>query len=501
MAENKSIYKLITDNIIDGRLREDFVLPDEEDDDCPVKFAAGARDGMCIYHIQPYQMTEDDYKLLERSIAAVSNGDFEQTDSLWAELGRTARAIQVVDEFQQYIRDHADEIDVATAYPCIFDIVCRSSNKESIKFALTIMELLDTEHDFIKKVVRNIALSDEFTIFAVWIMRGWENGNDELLELAKKVKGWGRIHIVDLIDPDTDEIREWLLTEGTKNDVVYGYSALTCWEKSGAEEKIRGELTYKEYQGVLTLIEALLEEGPVPGISKIDNADQKVSSVLSRWEKYDLTADDYQNISCIRTSIDSDENYPLSARECDTILSSDKCINTVNEAVKQGKAIRLAKDLGLEYKDKLMSSLENDFDSYKSMCDCLMEDERYLERVIDVFRKNIPFEKMTGDPEADVEYEDIYNYSLPYRFFIQNLSDHPLKGTDLVINGLKCKDSACRISALMTIQDWVTSSGTLLTGLSSELYSAVSEMVTAEPNAQAAEMIAELMSGKTEFSE
>ena len=44
MAEQKSIYELISENIIDGKLDEDFVLPD--DSVGPVKFAAGAMDGM-----------------------------------------------------------------------------------------------------------------------------------------------------------------------------------------------------------------------------------------------------------------------------------------------------------------------------------------------------------------------------------------------------------------------------------------------------------------------
>lgn len=187
MAEQKSIYELISENIIDGKLDENFTIPD--DSERPVKFAAGAMDGMCVYHMRPYEMTTEDNNILERSVDAVAKGDFEQTDKLWAELGKSARAIQVVDQFQQYIQEHADEIDVATAYPCVFDIVCKSNNKESIKFALEFMELLDTSQDFIMDVVRTIGLSDEFTIFSAWIMRGWDNGNNELFELAQKVNG------------------------------------------------------------------------------------------------------------------------------------------------------------------------------------------------------------------------------------------------------------------------------------------------------------------------
>ena len=70
MAEQKSIYELISDNIINGKLDENFVLPD--DSEGPVKFAAGAMDGMCVYHMRPYEMTTEDYNILEKSVAAVS---------------------------------------------------------------------------------------------------------------------------------------------------------------------------------------------------------------------------------------------------------------------------------------------------------------------------------------------------------------------------------------------------------------------------------------------
>ena len=399
MAEQKSIYELISDNIINGKLDENFVLPD--DSEGPVKFAAGAMDGMCVYHMGPHEMTTEDYNILEKSVAAVAKGDFEQTDKLWAELGKSARAIQVVDQFQQYIQEHADEIDVKAAYPCVFDIVCKSNNKESIKFALEFMELLDTSQDFIMDVVRTIGLSDEFTIFSAWIMRGWDNGNNELFELAQKVDGWGRIHIIELLEPDTEEIRKWLLTEGTKNDVVYAYSALTCWEKSDAEERLyNSDLSYEEYSGLLTLTDALLDEGPVWGISKIDNADEILSDIVSRANEYTLSIDDYENIR--RISVSTNDKYPLGKQACDVLLFSDRCRLTVEKAITEGKGIELASLLGIDYKESLMLSLEKDFHNNRFYCDKLLGDDAYTERVLDVFRNNLPFEEMVGEPQDSI---------------------------------------------------------------------------------------------------
>ena len=341
MTQERSIYDLIKENIVDGKLREGFSLPRDEKEG--VGFADGAMDGISVYHMGPYEITDDDKSLIERSLVTVSKGDCEQTDAIWAKLGKNARAIKIVDQFQELIREHADEIDVKTAYKSVYEILCSSAEKESIKFALEFMELLDTEIDFVKKAVRHIGLSDEFTVFAVWIMRGWENGNKEVFELAKKVNGWGKIHAIEMLLPETEEIRNWLLTEGTKNDILYSYSALTCWDKSGAEHRLTGKLTHEGYNGVLTLVNALTDEGPISGISEIENADELVSEIIDRSEEYTLTIDEYEIIRQIYTWSENEEGYKKTSTACQTVLFSDKCRSTIESQMDQGKYTELKK--------------------------------------------------------------------------------------------------------------------------------------------------------------
>jgi hypothetical protein len=80
--------------------------------------------------------------------------------------------------------------------------------------------------------------------------------------------GWGRIHAVEWLSPDTQEIQDWLLMESYKNDIMGEYSALTCVKKSGLPRRIREKsLTQVEFASVSKLIHYLLLEGPVDGIS------------------------------------------------------------------------------------------------------------------------------------------------------------------------------------------------------------------------------------------
>ena len=68
-------------------------------------------------------------------------------------------------------------------------------------------------------------------------LKYWDNSNELIFELAKKLHGWGRIHAVKMLKPeDNDEMKEWLWLEGWKNNVMPEYSAYECYTKSGAKE-------------------------------------------------------------------------------------------------------------------------------------------------------------------------------------------------------------------------------------------------------------------------
>ena len=124
-----------------------------------------------------------------------------------------------------------------------------------------------------RNLVRVLALSDEFTLYALFLMRRWADGNDAVWEAAQHVSGWGRIHAVAQLEPGSDAIRRWLLLEGWRNNVAPDYSALTCVEKSGLAEALHsGALDSAEFTAAGELLPYLLSEGPVAGISALENS-------------------------------------------------------------------------------------------------------------------------------------------------------------------------------------------------------------------------------------
>ena len=199
MSNANSIYNIIKANITDGKLPEHFSLPVPEDQDQEIPFADGAMDGIYIYHMEHTDMTEEDKAQMAVAVSCLNRADYEGSDKELKKLGRMASAIGSIDEMQQYIRSHAhnpndkpdpnnpEEIRLSLKNIC--DIARRlieeSENKESVKFGLLICEIFRSHPDQIKEVITTLGLSDEFTIFTVWNMLNWENGNSLIFDLIK----------------------------------------------------------------------------------------------------------------------------------------------------------------------------------------------------------------------------------------------------------------------------------------------------------------------------
>ena len=287
MNSQKSIYEYILEHLKDEQLERSFSLPEleEEDEDAP-RFADGAMDGISLYHMGPARLDAAGTRMMLRALKYACAGMKQDADKAFAALGSSFRAISIADELQSYILDHTDRFPAAEIYETAGYLMLHSADRESVKFGLCLAGLFELGEDPLKEVIRRLGYSDEFTIFAVWNMLKWENANQEVFGLIQKVYGWGRIHALEMLEPETPEIREWILLNGVDNDVLAAYSARAAWEKAGVEQRLKGPLTLEEYQAAGRIFQALLDEGPVPGISETDHAADCIRLYLSRAEAF-----------------------------------------------------------------------------------------------------------------------------------------------------------------------------------------------------------------------
>lgn len=149
----------------------------------------------------------------------------------------------------------------------------KGAHREEVKLGLVLLALFDTDqNEPLKNALRILALSDEFTLYVVQVAATWTKSSQEILRIAKAVHGWGRIHAVAALEPDTQDIADWLFTEGWNNTILPDYSALECCRKGNLRQRLEGGLAEKEYACACGLLMALLNEGPVAGISEVEDS-------------------------------------------------------------------------------------------------------------------------------------------------------------------------------------------------------------------------------------
>lgn len=239
-----------------------------------VTFMDGAVDGIAMYHTS---VTPGELGDLPEILGLISAGDaradarleefFREADSLGG-----ASMLCRVDGLQDWIIAHKEELDPGMLYQFSMRTLRESRNTGCVKFALSVLELLDTSGTEAREVISTLALSDEFTLFCSYVIRNWEDGNEEMFRLAKLVHGWGRIFLVHQLEPDRPEIREWMLREGWRNEVLSAYSARRCAQEGGFLELLRRDaLAEEDFRLAQGLMEALLDEGPVRNVSAMEN--------------------------------------------------------------------------------------------------------------------------------------------------------------------------------------------------------------------------------------
>lgn len=80
--------------------------------------------------------------------------------------------------------------------------------------------------------------------------------------------GWGKTHTVQRLEPTSGEIREWILRKGCANAVMDAYLGLECANKGNLISALcRDSFDDELFDGISVIIDALLDEGPVEGIS------------------------------------------------------------------------------------------------------------------------------------------------------------------------------------------------------------------------------------------
>lgn len=495
---NDSIYGYISSAVVDGMLPEGFSLSRYYGDADEIQWADGATDGTCIYHMRPKDLSQEEVALIAQAVQVAAGGELSDAESLFSNLGQEIRACTAIRDLHQYVVKHSDELNGGNLLEAGLYLAMDSTDTECVKYGISILGLFNTDgNEVLKDVVRILGLCDEFTIFSLSVMSGWENGNDEIWNLARKVHGWGRIHAVDFISSSSDEVRHWLLTDGVHNDIMAAYSALTCWEKADVREKLRGELSIEEFQGIRDIISGLFDEGPVAGISAIAECDDSIKMFLEHARKLAAVVADYEVVREIADYYEETDNEISDL--CRNILTSDSCRRTVSDAVKEGQGIELAQDLGIDCRDIILNLIKDDLENRSYLSSRIMADPEYRGKVLDVYRDKLPLSKMIPNPINSSGQIEFWRLNA-YEMLLQDLRRFPGEGQDFVLTALQCTPISLVNSGLFVIEYWVSRKGAPLKECLPDFYDKVYSLRKTHRIGNLQDRLDPILEGSTEFN-
>lgn len=493
-----SIFFNIKQAFYNGKLPDDYKLPRYG---AKPMFADGAQDGTAIYHLK-LEETDENARLLE-AFKLMSNADFPGAEALLESILQNNYAIKLADDIHTVLLENYEVLDAGNIYRFAVNNLLASKNKELVKADMVILELFPCDEP-VRGAVRILGQCEEFTLFAIFVMREWDNGNEEIFALAKKVRDWGRIHAIEYLEADTEEKKEWLLYEGLKNIFMPEYSALTVFNKAEAAKVFAmEELSYETYHALAMLLEGLLDEGPVPGISQIKDRMLILQQFLDNSAKQELTVADLNVVLLIAHWCDDlpSEEAKSIKEKAEAILFDAKNAGVVQEAIKNADGLMLAEKLGLPFKNQLLECIEQNFEENCCKCFWLMEDPDYVEKVVEVFCNKLPFDIISAGAAADCDFGDKnFKYYAMLESILTNFGRVPVgREPELATAAVQCPSARVRRQGVAVLKVWVENAGVTLEKLLPQVHKLLTDIVADEVCNDIKESINELIAGKTAF--
>jgi hypothetical protein len=372
--------------------------------------------------------------------------------------------IDLIDPLLAAIRENGDELDSALVCEYAQTLAFESGDEELVKLGISLLGLFDWSNTpEIQEKLITLGLSEEFTLYVVVEAQSWDNGNEVLFRIAQNVDGWGKIHTVERLEPETDKIIDWILRHGCENTVMDAYLGLDCANKGNLIGVLRhDDLDADLFDSICIIIDALMDEGPADGISAYECADEALLRFLQFADKYASSLKHIWHIINIETALDAIE-----------LPSKDEikrlCKEIANKPI--WKDIVLSKMLEPDsndffYANNVASRLNIDVEAY--VYDAVLKDpigksayvpslykkSEYAKELTDMYERVLPLDEMAagmGDYMFSPTYIKECNC---LDTLLQELYEYPLLGERLVKTGLLSPVTRNRNMACATLELW-----------------------------------------------
>lgn len=299
--QKPSIYEHIEANL-DSTSNELSIdadkLPDEEriNDGSGIRWASGAMDGVLGHHAGGDESSADEFvRIIQKYCLAPTAQNKLQLYRFVLDND----VLHQIDAILSRLSD-LDTLNHERLYELAMSFLKDSPDREPVKLGAAILGMYRVPEN--EPLFQLLGRHDEFTLYAAVALANISDDPDMALwELAKNVHGWGRVQVVErLAGTEIESIKDWMVREGFRNNVMYEYLAFTCATTGELMAKLSEEVVDRE---LLTaageLIHALIMGGPAEGMEEYLDGALATEMYLQHMQSMAETCQDFVELQTI----------------------------------------------------------------------------------------------------------------------------------------------------------------------------------------------------------
>lgn len=481
----RRIYKCIKEQ---GELPVDFVVEERECGGKEIHFAPGALEGIIGHHTSVADENDSFIPVLKEYLTMEPIDAMEKFES---EKAKDIKVATMRNGLLQSIYENRTEYDadsIARLAVCFAEYGRKS---ESVKLGLSLMSLFNLSgNEVVCNMLKTLGYCEEFTDYVISNTTNWNEDKKQALyfELAKKLRGWGKINVVEMMQADTAEKKEWILCHGCKNDVMYAYLGYECAMKCDLYERLqKGNFSDEEFAGASDIMSGLLDEGPCQGMSALEYPVELTLFYLEECEKHNWDAEQVALLTDIASYFRSSEieNANVVEAKVKEVLERMDIHAYIVENVEKNthECMRIAKMYGVDMSNHLIRLMKMDFEKYYIFCYYLFANNQFVNEFFELCDREINYNNFPNAMGDEFGLGDVQG-KIKLDMIVQHLDKYPGLGREMIKTCLRSPITRWRNMAAKALLGWTKNANTTLKDTDAELYSEVERVYALECNEQ-----------------
>ena len=355
-----------------------------------------------------------------------------------------------IDYINEYFINNKKDIRPENIYKLSKYIINRSSNIEMLKLGIFLLSQFDLGNKD-KKIILDLALCDEFTFYTLFYgIVKFDNSNEIIFDLIKKVFGIGRLFLIDQLKVDSNEKREYLVLNTNIDSISSIGVGRVLGEKVNIINYLKSDVNDLIYRGLSNIVNSIL----FSEYKKFNNYLELFSTYIDNFYKHSSVSNCYFVLTNIYNYIDDDEIK----NKVYNLVSSRKFKNIMIDHINNSDDVNLLYEItyllcnidsfGLDkyiYKRFITNSYK-----YTFMLDLLIENDKYREDSLKVLYDNFRF----CDGDISNSYNEFSIESLKNKYLLNIIENYPYCNYDFINRSLFSKYVDIRNNTLNTLYTW-----------------------------------------------